>query len=170
MLIKIIGACVVFVSCGGMGFQIAAEFIREERMLRRLINILEYMECELQYRLTPLPELCRMSAAEENGILSAVFLHLSEELENQYSPIVGQCMDVVLGRIVGLPHLTKQALHMLGQTLGRFDIQGQLTGLAGVKRECRQKLDKLYKNKVERTRRYQTIGLCAGAALIILFI
>ena len=170
MILKIIGACMILCSCGGLGLWLAVGYLQEERTLRQLICLLDYMECELQYRLTPLPELCRLAAAEGQGTLSHIFLKLAHKLEDQLAPNVAQCMDAALEGPRQLPKLTKQALHQLGQTLGRFDLQGQLRGLEGVRQECRRNLDELYQNNTERTRRYQTLGLCAGAALIILFI
>jgi hypothetical protein len=61
-------------------------------------------------------------------------------------------------------------LRELGQSLGRFDLNGQLLGIAAVRNTCRSKLQQFEKNKEVRLRSYQTLGLCAGAALAILFI
>ena len=55
MNIRWIGAALIIISCGGIGFRIANEQLKTERMLRELIRIFDYMECELQYRLTSLP-------------------------------------------------------------------------------------------------------------------
>ena len=55
MSFKWIGALMVVAGCGGVGFTMAAAYIREEWALRSLIGALDYMTCELQYRLTPLP-------------------------------------------------------------------------------------------------------------------
>ena len=54
MILKVIGVILVIAGCGGVGFRIAANHRLEEKTLRQLIGILDYMECELQYRLTPL--------------------------------------------------------------------------------------------------------------------
>lgn len=51
------GAALVIAGCGGFGFSIASGYKREEGILRQLLRALNYMEWELQYRLTPLPEL-----------------------------------------------------------------------------------------------------------------
>ena len=57
MILKWIGVALVVAGCGSVGFKISANHRKEEKALRQLIGILDYMECELQYRLTPLPEL-----------------------------------------------------------------------------------------------------------------
>lgn len=170
MTIKWIGAILIIIGCGGVGFSIAAAHRAEERQLQILIGALDYMQCELQYRLTPLPELCRQTAAQAGGAVRAVFTVLADELENQISPDVSCCLTAALSKIPDIPKYTQASLRNLGKTLGRFDLDGQLLGLEAVRQECRRNLDSLTANRETRLRSYQTLGLCAGAALAILFI
>ena len=170
MNFKWIGAILVIVGCGGMGFTMAAAYKREEWMLRCLINALDYMTCELQFRLTPLPSLCRQAGRECRSPVGKVLTDLASELENQIAPDADSCMYAALSRTDGLPKETKGALRMLGTSLGRFDLQGQLQGLEQVRSHCRRVLESLSQNRDQRIRSYQTLGVCAGAALAILFV
>ena len=170
MSLKVIGSILIITACGGFGFKIAATHVKEVKTLRQLIAILDYMECELQYRLTPLPALCRQAAGEGNGVLQKTFLQLAIELEDQVSPDVERCMTAALNQVNDIPRLTFHGLDMLGKTLGRFDLNGQLKGLEAVRQECRRNLEHLSKNQDVRLRSYQTLGLCAGAAMAILLI
>ena len=170
MSLKLIGAMLIISGCGGFGFKISAAHVRQERTLRKLIGILDYMACELQYRLTPLPELCRQAAAESDGILRDIFLSLTHELEDQISPDVDRCMRAALSKTRNIPPITFNALVLLGRSLGRFDLDGQLKGLESVRQECRRNVEELNNNRDVRLRSYQTLGLCAGAAIAILFI
>lgn len=170
MNLKWLGAVFIVLSCGGFGFYLAANHRKEERMLRQLISVLDYMECELQYRLTPLPDLCRQAAAQACGDLGKVFIRLAEELESQISPEVSGCMHMALAVSPPMPEKTKQNLKLLGSSLGRFDLEGQISGLESLRHSCRKDLDGLEKDRDVHLRSYQTLGLCAGAALAILFI
>ena len=170
MSLKLIGAILIIISCGGFGFKLAASHRREETTLRQLVSVLDFMECELQYRLTPLPELCRQAAAESSGLIWQIFLALAMELEDQISPDVERCMNAALSKVKDIPAHSLEALSLLVRSLGRFDMEGQLKGLDSVRQDCRRNLDALNKNKDVRLRNYQTLGLCAGAALAILFI
>ena len=170
MMIKWIGAIFVIAACGGFGFQIAATQKREARTLRQLIRILDFAECELQYRLTPLPDLCRNASAECSGSLSTLFMRLCAELEEQISPNVSSCMRAAIAATDQLPKQAREVLILLGDSLGRFDIGGQIRGLESVRGECNRRLDALSENQDTRLRSYKTLGLCAGAALVILFI
>jgi len=170
MILKVMGVVLVITGCGGVGFRVAANHRQEEKMLRQLIGVLDLMECELQYRLTPLPELCRMASKECSGVLGNVFLELALEMESQASPDMYSCMDTVLKKVGSLPDLARDGLDLLGRSIGRFDIDGQLKGFEAVRQECRRSLEQLADNRDARLRSYQTLGLCAGAALAILFV
>ena len=170
MGLKILGTIFILVGCGGFGLKLVSNHLYEERSLRELIRVLDFMECELQYHLTPLPDLCRQAAAESTGIIQKTFYLLSSQLEDQLSPDVGQCVQRTLAQIKTIPHLSYSAMELLGRSLGRFDIEGQLKGLEAVRQECRTKLNTLMENRDIRLRNYQTLGLCAGAALAILLI
>lgn len=170
MILKLIGATLVIIGCGGVGFRIAANHHYEEQNLRQLIGILDYMECELQYRLTPLPELCRQASGECSGLVGEVFGRLSAEMDAQISPNVERCMSVAVEKTAKLSPLTREELLLLGKSVGRFDMEGQLKGLEAVRQDCRRLLESLSYNRDSRLRSYQTLGLCAGAALAILFV
>ena len=159
--LKWIGALLVFCGCGWFGFHLAATSVIEERSLRKLIGVLDFMSCELQYRMTPLPDLCRQASCEAGGNLGKLFLSFAEELESQISPNVQSCMDAALSKCQNLPALTKECVARL---------QGQILSLEAVRAECRKHLLHLESGKNMRLRSYQTLGLCAGAALVILFV
>ena len=167
---KLIGTILVIAGCGGFGMLLVISHKRKEQSLRQLIRALDFMECELQYRLTPLPDLCRQTAMESDGWVRSVFAALAQELDNQISPEVKTCMDAALAKNKDLPLQARRAMQELGQTMGRFDLPGQLRGLENVRQICRQGLEELAVNRDQRIRSYQTLSLCAGAALAILFI
>lgn len=170
MILKMIGMVFVVAACGSVGFRIAANYRMEERSLRQLVGILDYMECELQYRLTALPELCRQAAKEYPGEPGNVFLELSLVMNLQVSPDMERCMALSLEKARKLPPITRGELELLGKSIGRFDLEGQLKGIEAVRHDCRRNLQELSSNRENRLRSYQTLGICAGAALAILFI
>ena len=167
---KLIGAVCVIVACGGAGFLMAANYISQIQTLTDMIVILNYMENELQYRCTPLPSLCKYAAEQVNGKLGLVFAHLADELEEQVSPNVELCMISVLDRL----NITIGSMHSilidLGRNLGKFDMEGQLRALESARKMCSEDLKQLQMGKRERVRSYQTLGLCTGAAIAILFV
>ncbi len=169
MTIKLIGAVLTFATCGYLGFSRAAAYRREERELEQLVLALDFMEQELSFRMPDLPELCRISAGRVQGQVAKVLERLSESLEGQAVAEVGACMSQVLDGSTATQK-AKSNFRLLGKTLGRFDLQGQLSGLAAVKELCRRDLEGHRAHREEYIRCCRTLALCAGAALVILLI
>ena len=169
-MMRWIGALFVLLGCGSFGFSMVATHKKEEKNLRQIICAIGYMECEMQYRLTPLPQLLGQAAQQNSGIVQEVLGGMLLELETQISTDVSCCMDVVLCKRKDVPPLTREALFLLGQSLGRFDLQGQMKELESVRSLCERHLKTLENNRDVRLRSYQTLGLCAGAVLAILLL
>lgn len=167
---KILGAVLVLGSCGGFGIWLGRGYVRQERMLQQLLMVLRLLQWELKYRLTALPELARLASRECNGQLSRVFADFARELDWHTEPDAAGCIHAAIRRSRDLPPQVKRLLRRLGSSLGRFDLEAQLEGLEAAAEECRQRLRELNEGRKERLKSYQTLGLCAGAALVILFV
>lgn len=167
---KWVGAVLIVAGCGGFGFSLARETQRQCRLLRQLLLSLQLMENEIRCRLTPLPQLCRMAARGRDTALDKFFRTLGGELERGAAPRAELCVATALERQKDLPVPVKRILKLLGVSLGRFDLPGQLKGLQAAQNACRRELNELERNKDYRLRSYRTLGLCAGAALAVLLI
>lgn len=168
MYIKLTGAILIIIGCGGYGILMAVNHKRETAALHQLAIAMERMICELEYRLTPLPELCRFGAEQTKGPMRQFFLALANAMDEQVSPDVGVCTVTVLKEISALPGHAAAHLQSLGQTLGRFDLSGQLTAFERCKQSCMMQLEVMEHQQGQRLRSYQTLGFCAGSALAIL--
>lgn len=166
---RILGAFCIFVGCGSFGFSMAAASRREEAELRRLITALEYMSCELSYRMLPLSELCRSAARDSGGTVRFFLTEVARALEMQSEPDVRSCIYGILEKLPQTKALNRQ-LQGLGTTLGCFDLPGQLRGLESAIQSAGEALRTVRDGAAERRRSYQTLGLCAGAAMAILFL
>lgn len=170
MSIKWIGAALIIAGCGGFGFSLAANYKRETKLLQSLLSVISHMGYELQYKLTPLPDLCRQAAKEAREPLREIFLNFARELDWQTAPDAGSCIAVAIRRSCSVPQSVKSILMRLGSTLGRYDLSGQLKELETIRTACEQELRVLTDNQNSRLRSYRTLGLCAGAAAAILLI
>ena len=170
MNIKLVGAALIILGCGGAGFSFSMAYRREEQLLQQLIRALDYMGCELQYRMTPLPELCRQTASGRKGVIGKLFQNLASELDSQISPDVCCCLAAAAATAGDMPAKIQQAICLLGDSLGRFDLEGQLHGIDAVRSFCQAELENMAAGREVRLRSYQTLGLCAGAALAILLV
>ena len=165
---KWIGAVLIVTACGGAGFSAAANVRKEKIMIQQLLSAMEYMKAQLQYQLTPLPQLCRMTAKGASGAIRKLFDTLAGELEQQILPEAPDCMRAALLSVTELPESIRSICHDLGNTLGQLDLNGQVQGLEHAMEACRRKEVQLEHNHEQRLRSYQTLSLCAGVALAIL--
>ena len=88
----------------------------------------------------------------------------------ELSACTKSCCLQALSRVKDMPDSVNSILILLSDTLGRFDLSGQLNGLDYAINQANQLLDKLTFDQDQRLRSYQTLALCAGAALAILLV
>lgn len=170
MAYKWIGAALVIAGSSGFGFTMAALYRKNEKQLRQFLQILDDMECLLQYKLMPLPELCRNAVRRIQGPLRTLLLQFAKELEQQVAPDAPSCMAAALTRCDGLNGNVRYLCSELGHSLGIYDLPGQLKGLDTVRKNCKRVLKNMECNRELRIRSYQTLGICTGVALAILFV
>ena len=168
MTYQIVGAVLIVSGCGGFGISLAAAEKSREKIFRQLLSALQFMELELQYHLTPLPELLILAGKHSGGQIAAIFRGVSQELKEQVLPDVSSCMQKVLQQ-KETDRPVRMILRQLGLGLGCFDLPGQLKGLQEAEESCLRELTKLEEGKSQRFRNYETLGFCAGIALAILF-
>ncbi len=167
---KWLGACFVLLACGGCGFSMAAAYQKKERDMRQILHMILFMESELECRLTPLPELCRKASHQCRGSIRRVMEHMAKELDAQHFPDACSCMTAAMRTAGNVDSSLRPLFLQLGHCLGRFDLPGQIRGLQAVQKECKRELRRAESNGDIRLKNYQTLGLCAGAALAILFV
>lgn len=170
MIAKYLGALLVVFGCTGFGFLLALSRRREEQLLQQLYNVLVFMESELTYRLTPLPDLCIAATRPAGTVLGQVLLQLAEQLQQQNAGDVALCMESVLSSYPELPRSSSHVLRQLGESLGIFDLSGQLRGLQLCQETCKNTLRSIRQHIQEQAKCYRLLGGCAGAALVILLL
>lgn len=170
MSVRWIGAILIFLSCGSVGFIKAAQFRTEERYIRDLIRILDHMTCELEYHLSPLPQICESASKLTFGYLQETFYQLSVALEQQTASNAGNCMNDILQQVNNMPKSLHEQLLVFSRSLGCYDLDGQLQQISAVREDSLFLLKKIRSEGKERTRNYQTLGICAGLGLAILLL
>lgn len=170
MTIRILGAFLIMSGCTGVGYAMSRSFRREEQEMEDLVKCLEWMICEMNYRMPPLASLFRAAADMCNGTVSQTMERFAQELEQQLTPNAGICMQVAIAAVPNLPEKVAGHLRSLGTSLGQFDVEGQLDRLEAASVLCKQDLRHMSSGRDTRIRNYQTLGICAGVVLVIIFI
>ena len=170
MILKIVGSILIVAGCGSYGFFLSASYKNETAALQQLLKAIDYLYCEIQYRRTALPELCARAGKLCSGSVGRFFSALADELERQIVPDVSKCIASVTERTNNLPPTIKEEIAELGYTLGMFDLDGQLRSLTVRSESIKQRIAFRTADQNTHVRNYQTLALCAGAALAILLI
>lgn len=169
-MIQWIGALCVIGACGSCGFSMAATYKYLERDLRQLKNSLEIMSCQMEYRLTALPELCGIVSSACTGPIARLFHSLGQKLESGGVSDVEGAMLLAVEETGSLPSQCVRILRQLAGILGQTHLGGQIKGLEAVSSEIQRELDQLVMEKEGRMRSYRALGLCGGMALAILLL
>ena len=170
MTVKILGSVLVIIGCAGFGFRAAAAHIREELCLKQLIFAIAAMKSHLKSRLIPLPTLCDVAGNTCGGAVGAALRRFSRKLDNCTSCNMRTLMEEILTDDITLPDKTRSLLLQLISGFGGFELEAQLRELDRQAGEISLILESMEKDRQSRLRGYKTLGLCAGAAIVILFI
>ena len=166
---RIIGSFLIISGCTLVGaIKFSAEK-REIRLIQELVNALNIMICQLEFQRTPLPELCT-HVAKSNNELTDFFLLLENELKTQVLANVSDCVDIVIENIKTFPGCVEELLLLLGDSLGRYDADGQLSQLRHVVAVCCNTLDNLQQRHNKMGKTNQTLWICAGVALAVIML
>ena len=167
---KIFGSVLVIIGCAGFGFRAAASHIREEFCLKQLLFAISAMRSHLNSRLVPLPALCDLAGSACGGPVGAALRKFSGKLEKCSDCNMHRLMESILIEDIPLPDNTQSFLLQLIAGFGGFDLDEQLRELDRQASEISNVLNSLEQDRQSRLRGYKTLGLCAGAAIVILFI
>lgn len=170
MNLKWIGAVCIIAGCSGWGIRMANGYHRQIILLDQLRTALHMMRWELCYRCTPLPDLCVSVAENTSGVLRKLLYDFAENLENHIQPDAQRCMRAAVRTHNQIAPNAKRILLYLGKILGRYDLEGQLQGLDQVIAECTKECRSMENDHSIRMKSYRTLGICAGAALVIIFV
>lgn len=169
MNFKIIGAVLIISGCICVGHILISSHKKTVLQMQQLISAFAFMECELSYRASSLPELLR-GVPIEKGVLKRYFSALANELEGQISPDVSCCVEAALTQVQDLPELVQVGIKYFGRNAGCFDAEGQIKEIISVKERCISLLAEYTNNQEIRLRNYRVLTLCAGAAVVILLL
>ena len=159
----------IIVGCGAYGFALSSAYRRELKAMAQLLEFLDEMECELLYKGTPLPKIIHTIISNKKGIVFDVFNTLAAELEAQIQPNIAYCMDAALKKHPNTPPETRRFMEKFGKTLGQYSEEGQLLEIRALRQEAQHRQSRLEEDLESKTKTYKTLGVCAGAAIVVIF-
>ena len=170
MIYKIYGALLLTVGFGSVGFIMNHKRRQELSMLQQLYSFLDNLICELRYRQIPLCQLVQSAGSTLNGEVHRLLAKFTSELEAQIAPDATSCMNAVLSSCNYVPASIRNVLRALGQSFGRYDIEGQIRCLEAIQLICKKDYTNIEDKLGNNTRCCQAYALGAGAILALILL
>lgn len=170
LYVKLFGGFLVVCASAWVGFGAAKTIRSLENNLHEMRSALEYMKCELLYTTDRYSDLCRKLAHNSTGKVSA-FFHALETMSSLdgYEPI-GSTSKAMKSSGLRIPPAAEYAVEQLFDGFGRCDMNGQLQKISLCSAAIEQQSEQISKSAETRCKTYETVGICAGVALMILVI
>ena len=170
-MLKLLGAfCIMTVSLW-CGTQAVGGLRRRARALEELHAGLAWLEEELTFRLTPLPELLEQLGSRRQGETGRFFQEANRLLG--LDPEGGLCQSWRQAMVRCLPLLKgeeRQVLLEVGQTLGRYDAATQRQALARHNRRLAAFRDQAQSEVRRLGKVYATLSAAGGAMVVLVLI
>ncbi len=165
---KLLGAALILAACLGAGAVYALAKRQRMETLQGLWGALGLMEGELETRLSPLPELVRLAAAEAQGQAGAFLDSLSGRLDRLGEAEFAQLWrEAAEEQLSALNPEEREEICRLGLVLGRYELEKQLAALGACRAILRTGLDEAVLRYPGEKRLGLGLGAAAGALLVI---
>ena len=142
---------------------------RQQAQTLALIDALLRIRHELQYRLTPLPEIFAALGGSRNREIAEFFSAL---LSSAQTCTVGYAcrQALVQTRGLSLSSAARGTILSLFDSLGRYDLEGSVQALDLALSRLREEVKALQNSAAARCRTYLTLGVCTGLAAAVILI
>lgn len=169
-MLRLVGA--IFVAFGGwmVGHVRSTASRRSLNMIEQLLDALELMICELEYRQIPLPELCASAAERTSGPVSVFFKKMEIALKTQLESSVHACGKKVLEDCDALEDPAKKYIILLLASLGRFDLTGQITEIQRVRDYAQSAYLDARKHLMQNEKSNRLLWLGLGTTIAVILV
>ena len=143
---------------------------RQQAQTLALIDALLRIRHELQYRLTPLPEIFAALGGSRNREIAEFFSRLAALLSSAQTCTVGYACRLAQTRGLSLSSAARGTILSLFDSLGRYDLEGSVQALDLALSRLREEAKALQNSAAARCRTYLTLGVCTGLAAAVILI
>ncbi len=171
-MFRILGALLIIGGSMAIGFGMASQLRRRAETIAALLGMLDRMESELSYRLTPLPALMGRLAEGSGKLLAAALEQCRDKLRDPERQPFREIWEEAVAWNLDLPLAEEERknLEELGRMLGRYDLEGQLRSIQNAKAGLKRCLDHAVRERDRLGRVFGVLGVSSGAVLVLLLL
>ena len=170
MWIKLLGICLVCVSCAGIGGGEALRLIGRRRFLEEVKRIAAGLRGEIGYTQAVLPLVLCRAGARGDGKAGKLFLVAGERLEANPECPFGSIWEAVLEEQGIRPMLGTEEWELMcrfGNSIGYLDLEMQQKTLALYLEELERAIEQLRREEPEKKRLCWGLGILGGLFLAV---
>ena len=171
-MLRLVGALLLTAGASGLGLCAAGQLRDRVTALRALTDGLEGLRRELSFHRTAMPELMERGARQARAPARFLFAHCRDHMGELGERSFGQIWAAAVEAIpeLMLTEGEKTAVLELGQVLGRYDAEDQISALERAEETLRSCLAKAEEERRRLGRMYTALGAGSGAMLAILLL
>ncbi|WP_408954660.1 stage III sporulation protein SpoIIIAB [Natroniella sp. ANB-PHB2] len=166
---KLIGASLIIIGSGAIGFVVAKQFVLRVKELQELQTALQMLETEISYGLTPLPQAFAKISKSLSTSVAGLFLVAQEELET--GSTAQQAWQQAIKKIfseTALLESDKDVLVSLGHNLGQSASQDQQKHLSLAQHKLTNLHQQAVEEKEQKVKLWRYLGVLLGLFIVIL--
>ena len=169
---KLAGVLFVVISAASVGFRFSYAVRQRCGLLGQLILALRLLKSELSAHGTPIPEAFAFLAAATKGSAADYFSMASKQMHQKKWMTPEKSLEIASDKLreLSADDPVRMVLHDMALSIGRFDLESQLTGIDCAVARLEEIRNLSEQEKTLRCRTYRALGLCAGLALAILLV
>ena len=169
-MIRIIGAALLVIGFSLIGYVRSKKKKTSLLDVVELIRAMDLMICELEYRKTSLPELCTFVANNTTGCISKFFREFGDVLSKNVALSVRDAGAIALESIEDITMHAKEYVITLVDSLGAFDVSGQIAEINAVKEESKVALKRKEEKFLLTDKTDRILWVSLGLVIAIIFI
>lgn len=170
-MLKLLGALLTVLACGGLGIQVARQYARRPQELRALQSSLQLLEAEITYGAETLPAAFRRLAELLGQPVRDLFAGSAAALEERRAYAAPEAWRMSLQNYRSRSALRPcdlQVLEHLGSGLGNSGREEQVKNLALARQQLYQLELAAEADRQRNEHVWRTLGFLAGLTLVLL--
>ena len=154
-----------------IGFLLSNKYINRVEELRSLSKLINVLQNKIKFTRKPLKDIFNeLSKLEENKNIKRIFINMSQNLENS---VVSESWRKTIEEEkenLSLKEDDINILKTLGSTLGKSDVDGQLSEINLFTELLKNQIQKAEKEKEKNSKMYKSLGTIIGLVIVIVLI
>lgn len=172
-MLKLVGIIVVLCGTTALGIYKSCQYMSRFRNLNEIKKAFLYIQGEVRYRNTPMPETLEEAAFKIKGPIGSFFRHVSGRLDEKkgldFKEVWERCLlEDVSGEV--LEREAREELAGMGSQLGCLDRQMQEKAIDYFLDRWEYIIEKRQSEKSNRLRLYYVCGIMGGLLMVIILV